>query len=118
MVKRGDIYWCDLEGKGHNQSRKRPVVIIQNDIGNRFSPITQAVALTSAMKSKRLPTHVTIQMGEGNLTKTSTALCEQVIGIHIAELKAENYIGHLDDATMLKIGKAICLNLALDSLIA
>ena len=87
-VKRGDIYYCDLpqtKGKSSIQSGKRPVIIIQNDIGNKYSPTTIVAPLTTVSKRSHLPTHVTINPCDVRGIEThfeqSTILCEQIITI-------------------------------------
>ena len=88
QVKKGDIFYCNLPSSKEQssiQSGKRPVIIVQNNIGNKFSPTTIVVPLTTVSKKSNLPTHVTIKPCEVNGLKAnfeeSTILCEQIITI-------------------------------------
>jgi mRNA interferase MazF len=79
MIKRGEIYLADLDPvRGHEQAGTRPVLIIQNDIGNQYSSTTIAAAITSRISKKRLPTHVEVSAEESGLPKDSIVLLEQV----------------------------------------
>lgn len=77
-IKRGDIYYADLSpAVGSEQGGTRPVLIVQNNVGNKHSPTVIVAVLTSKSKRK-LPTHITIHSGEGNITMDSTVLLEQL----------------------------------------
>ena len=92
-IRRGDIFYCNLpeaKGKSSIQSGKRPVIIVQNDQGNKFSPTTIVVPLTTVSKRTHLPTHVTINPCEVRGLKSrfeqSTILCEQIITVDKSSL--------------------------------
>ncbi len=101
--KIGEIVLAKLYGSGHVQNGVRPVVIIQNNIGNSYSPTLQIIPLTSKLAKKSLPTHVLIPAGVGGLAKNSIALCEgqRVINKNVIL----NHIGNLPDEYM----QALCL---------
>ena len=87
-VRRGDIYYADLSPVvGSEQGGLRPVLIVQNDIGNRYSPTVIAAAITSRMNKTRLPTHIDIYAGEVGLAKDSVILLEQVRTLDKRRLK-------------------------------
>lgn len=111
-VKRGDIFYADLNvhSSGSEQSGNRPVIIIQNDIGNLFSP-TVIVAILTSKSKKFLPTHINISSGEGNLACDSIVLLEQIKTIDKTRLV--KYIGRVTDTTMDKINQAMLLSLGL-----
>lgn len=110
-LKRGDIYYADLSGLeqslGSEQTGRRPVLIIQNDIGNRYSPTTIVAILTTKIK-RNLPTHVVIRDFEG-LARTSAVCLEQIKTIDKGRL--EEYCGNVGDTMMRKIEKAIFISL-------
>lgn len=101
-IKRGDIVIADLGGAtGSEQGKMRPVIVIQNDIGNKHSPTTIIVPLTSKKKKKGLKTHVLIEKTEENgLTEDSIALCEQVRTIDKKRIKAE--LGYISELSVMK----------------
>ena len=102
-INRGELYYADLtEGIGSEQSGCRPVVIVQNDIGNFFSPTTIIVPLTSKIKTN-MPTHINVEIPE--LTRKSTILTEQVRTIDKSRLK--EYIGKLNAADISKMDVAL-----------
>lgn len=104
-VKRGQIYYADLSPViGSEQGGFRPVVIIQNDIGNAHSPTTIVAAVTSIQSKSKLPTHIEIP-----LIKDSIILLEQLRTIDKRRLKA--YMGEVDADTLNKINKAIMISL-------
>ncbi len=112
LMIRGSIWEAELVGKGSVQQGKRPVIIVQNDIGNKNSPTIQAIALTSKKMSKRMPTHVLINpSAENGLELYSKALCEQIMVIDKEQIK--DYYGQLEDFYIRKIDRAIKLQLAL-----
>lgn len=96
--KFGDIYFCNLQADGSVQGETRPVIIIQNDIGNKFSEVTNVIALTSLCnKKKSLPTHVPISPSKINgLKSDSVAMVEQIRPIPIDRL-SDNPIGTIEE---------------------
>ena len=111
-VKRGDIYYADLSPVvGSEQGGLRPVLIIQNDVGNRYSPTVIAAAITSRMGKTRLPTHIDIYADKVGLSKDSVVLLEQVRTLDKRRLKEK--LGHLDDGMMGDINTAIAVSFGL-----
>ena len=111
-VKRGDIYYADLSPVvGSEQGGLRPVLIIQNDVGNRYSPTVIAAAITSRMGKTRLPTHIDIHADKVGLTKDSVVLLEQVRTLDKRRLKEK--MGHLDDNMMTAVNNAIAVSFGL-----
>ena len=111
-VKRGDIYYADLSPViGSEQGGLRPVLIIQNDIGNRYSPTVIAAAITSRMSKTRLPTHIDIYADEVGLAKDSVILLEQIRTLDKRRLKEK--MGHLDESVMSKVNSAISVSFGL-----
>ena len=110
-MKRGDIYLLDLkENRGSIQAGKRPVIVIQNDIGNLYSPITIVCGITS-VKKKWLPTHLFISKS-GGLRKNSIILCEQIFTVNKSDLK--QYIGTITSKyTLRRLNKCVKLSLGL-----
>lgn len=112
VVKRGDIFYADLSPViGSEQGGIRPVLVVQNDIGNRYSPTIIVTAITSQINKAKLPTHVEIEASEYGLTKDSVILLEQIRTIDKKRL--EEKIGHLDEEMMLKVNEAISISLGL-----
>lgn len=115
LIRRGDIYYADLQPVvGSEQGGTRPVLIIQNDTGNRHSPTVIAAAITSRGK-KQLPTHVRLEDGTKGLEQESTVLLEQVRTIDRSRLK--EYIGRADEATMQDVDHAIAVSFGLDGIL-
>ena len=111
-IKRGDIYYADLSPVvGSEQGGLRPVLIVQNDVGNRYSPTVIAAAITSKMGKTKLPTHIDIPGLEAGLAKDSVILLEQVRTIDKKRLKEK--MGHLDTATMTHVNNAIQVSFGL-----
>ena len=111
-VRRGDIYYADLSPViGSEQVGLRPVLIVQNDIGNRYSPTVIAAAITSRMSKAKLPTHIDIFAGEVGLAKDSVILLEQIRTLDKKRLKEK--MGHLDDAVMNHVNTAIAISFGL-----
>jgi len=109
-VKRGDVYLCDLgETRGSEQSGKRPVVVIQNSIGCRFSPTVMVVPITSKMSKAKLPTHVELKASVHGLLYDSVCLGEQARAVDKSRLK--DLVTTLDSATVSKIKQATFLNM-------
>jgi len=105
IVRRGDIFYADLSPVvGSEQSGIRPIVIIQNDIGNKYSQTVIAVAITSKVKNK-MPTHIEIEGSKYGLDKNSVILAEQIRTLDKSRLK--NKVGKLDKITLGKVKKAI-----------
>jgi len=113
IIKRGDIYSANLDPViGSEQGGIRPVLIIQNDVGNRFSPTVIILALTSKTGKNRLPTHVEIPAGEGGLLKDSIVLAEQIRTLEKTRLG--DYMGRLSDKYMVEVGEAIRTSMGID----
>ncbi len=113
-VKRGDIFYADLSPViGSEQGGLRPVLIIQNDIGNRYSPTVIAAAITSRMSKTHLPTHIDIHADRAGLAKDSVILLEQVRTLDKRRLKEK--MGHLDDEVMNVVNSAIAVSFGLDT---
>ena len=113
-VKRGDIYYADLSPVvGSEQGGLRPVLIIQNDVGNRYSPTVIAAAITSRMGKTRLPTHIDIYADKAGLAKNSVILLEQIRTLDKRRLKEK--IGHLDEGVMQRVDSAIAISFGLGS---
>ncbi len=111
-IKRGDIYYADLSPVvGSEQGGLRPVLIVQNDVGNKYSPTVIAAAITSKMGKARLPTHIDIPGAGVGLTKDSVILLEQVRTIDKKRLKEK--MGHLDESTMSHVNNAIQVSFGL-----
>lgn len=111
-VRRGDIYYADLSPVvGSEQGGLRPVLIIQNDIGNRYSPTVIAAAITSRMSKTRLPTHIDIYAEDVGLAKDSVILLEQIRTLDKRRLKEK--MGHLNDRTMDTVNTAIAISFGL-----
>ena len=111
-VKRGDIYYADLSPVvGSEQGGLRPVLIIQNDIGNRYSPTVIAAAITSRMGKTKLPTHIDIYAERAGLAKDSVILLEQIRTLDKRRLKEK--MGHLDGGLMDQVNAAIAVSFGL-----
>ncbi|MBQ2999648.1 MAG: type II toxin-antitoxin system PemK/MazF family toxin [Clostridia bacterium] len=111
-VKRGDIYYADLSPVvGSEQGGLRPVLIIQNDVGNRYSPTVIAAAITSRMGKTKLPTHIDITADKVGLAKDSIVLLEQVRTLDKRRLKEK--MGHLDESMMNAVNAAIAVSFGL-----
>ena len=106
QVRRGDIYYADLSPViGSEQGGIRPVLIIQNDIGNRHSPTVICAAITSKMNKAKLPTHVEIDAKRYQIVKNSVILLEQIRTIDKKRLK--EHVCQVDEALMKKVNEAI-----------
>ena len=111
-VKRGDIYYADLSPVvGSEQGGLRPVLIIQNDIGNKYSPTVIAAAITSQLGKTRLPTHIDIYADKVGLAKDSVVLLEQIRTLDKRRLKEK--MGHLDEGVMNEVNTAIAVSFGL-----
>jgi len=115
VIRRGDIYYANLNPVvGSEQGGQRPVLVIQNDIGNTYSPTTIVAAITSKIKRAKLPTHIEISAARYRLDKDSVILLEQLRTIDKQRLKEK--IDHLDDEIMAKINEAIEISVGLKDL--
>lgn len=111
-VKRGDIYYADLSPVvGSEQGGMRPVLIIQNDVGNKYSPTVIAAAITSRMGKTKLPTHIDVYADKAGLSRDSVVLLEQLRTLDKRRLKEK--MGHLDESVMREIDNAIAVSLGL-----
>ena len=111
-VKRGDIYYADLSPVvGSEQGGLRPVLIIQNDVGNRYSPTVIAAAITSRLGKARMPTHIDVHADRVGLSKDSVILLEQVRTLDKRRLKEK--MGHLDERLMEEVNRAIAVSVGL-----
>lgn len=112
IVKRGDIYYADLSPVvGSEQGGVRPVLIIQNDVGNKYSPTVIATAITSQINKTKMPTHIEIDAGGFGLSRDSVVLAEQIRTIDKQRLKEK--IGHLDGNLMDKVNEALEISFGL-----
>ncbi len=109
-IKRGEIYCADLDPVvGSEQGGIRPVLIIQNDIGNRFSPTVIVLAITSQMQKAHLPTHVEVPAGRTGLSKPSIVLAEQMRTLEKQRLRKR--MGELSSLEMARVDGAILASL-------
>lgn len=112
IVKRGDVYFADLSPVvGSEQGGVRPVLVIQNDIGNRFSPTVIVAAITAQIQKAKLPTHVEIDAKKYGFDRDSVILMEQIRTIDKQRLTDK--ITHLDEEMMSRVNKAIQISLSL-----
>jgi mRNA interferase MazF len=112
IVRRGDIFYADLSPVvGSEQGGIRPVLIIQNNVGNRYSPTVICAAITSQINKAKLPTHIEIHKENHSLTKDSVILLEQVRTVDKRRLREK--IGHLEEALMDRVDKALLTSLGL-----
>ena len=111
-VKRGEIYYADLSpGVGSEQGGIRPVLIVQNDVGNKHSPTVIAAAITSKQEKTKLPTHISVQATSCGLAKDSVVLLEQVRTLDKRRLKER--MGELDSSSMSQVNDALQVSLGL-----
>lgn len=110
---RGDIYYADLSGvQGSEQGGVRPVLVIQNDMGNQYSSTTIVAAITSQVcKGSGLPTHILLKKEESGLKRDSVVLLEQIRTIDKCRL--DGFVGHLSKSQMIKIENAIGVSFAM-----
>ncbi len=112
IVKRGDIFYADLSPViGSEQGGIRPVLVVQNDVGNKYSPTVIAAAITSRINKAKLPTHIEIEADEYGLQKDSVVLLEQIRTIDKKRLREK--IGRLDEIQMVKVNDAISISFGL-----
>ena len=111
-IRRGDIYYADLSPVvGSEQGGIRPVLIVQNDVGNRFSPTVIAAAITSQKSKANLPTHILLGSATTGLSRDSIVLLEQVRTIDKHRLKER--MGRLDNGSMNKVDEALSISFGL-----
>ena len=111
-IKRGDLYYADLSPVvGSEQGGVRPVLIIQNDIGNKYSPTVIVAAITSQINKAKLPTHIEISANEYGLNRDSVILLEQIRTIDKKRIREK--IGYLDKNVMLKVDNSLQISLGL-----
>ena len=112
MIKRGDVYYADLRPVvGSEQGGVRPVLIIQNDMGNRHSPTVICAAITSKMNKAKLPTHVEIDAEKYGIVMDSVLLLEQIRTIDKTRLKEK--VCHLDQEALSRIDQALLVSFSL-----
>ena len=113
-MKRGDVYYADLRPVvGSEQDGIRPVLVIQNDVGNRHSPTIICAAITSKMNKAKLPTHIELPAERYHMVKDSVILLEQLRTID--KLRLKDKICHLDSSIMQKVDQALLISLALNT---
>lgn len=112
IVKRGEVYFADLSPVvGSEQGGVRPVLVIQNDIGNRFSPTVIVAAITAQIQKAKLPTHVEIDAKKYGFERDSVILLEQIRTIDKQRLTDK--ITHLDEVMMIRVDEALQISLGL-----
>ena len=112
IVKRGDIYYADLSPVvGSEQGGIRPVLVIQNDIGNKYSPTVIAAAITSQINKAKMPTHIELAAKDYGLNKVSVILLEQIRTIDKRRLREK--IGRIDDGLMASVNNALSISFGL-----
>ena len=113
MIKRGELYYADLSPVvGSEQGGVRPILIVQNDTGNKYSPTIIAAAITSQINKAKLPTHIEINANEFGLIKNSVILLEQIRTLDKRRLKER--IGALSPTTMQKVNTALLISLGFE----
>lgn len=113
-MKRGDVYYADLRPVvGSEQGGIRPVLIVQNDVGNKHSPTVICAAITSKMNKAKLPTHIELSTMHYDMDKDSVILLEQLRTIDKKRLKDK--VCHLDDEIMRRVNRALMISLELDT---
>ncbi|OEF98839.1 PemK family transcriptional regulator [Vulcanibacillus modesticaldus] len=111
-MKRGDVFFADLSPTvGSEQGGVRPVVIIQNEIGNRFSPTVTVAAITAQIQNAKLPTHVEIEAKQYGFDRDSVILLEQIRTVD--KIRLHEKITHLDDNIMSKVDGALLIQMGL-----
>lgn len=112
VVKKGDIFFADLSPViGSEQGGVRPVIVIQNDVGNKYSPTVIVAAITSQINKAKLPTHVEIKAGDHGLNKDSVILLEQLRTVDKRRLKER--IGRMEAEAMKKVNEALVISLGI-----
>ena len=109
-IKRGELYYADLSPVvGSEQGGVRPVLVVQNDVGNKYSPTVIAAAVTSQLTKAKLPTHIALTAGEYGLPKDSVVLLEQIRTIDKRRLREK--IGELPISMMNRVNDALMISL-------
>ena len=112
QIRRGDIFYADLSPVvGSEQGGIRPVLIVQNDVGNKYSPTVIAAAITSQRDKTKLPTHIRVDAGQSGLAKDSIVLLEQIRTIDKQRLKER--MGRLDNGSMNMVDHALSVSFGL-----
>ena len=115
VVKRGDIYYADLSPViGSEQGGIRPVLIIQNDVGNKYSPTVIAAAITSQINKAKMPTHIELSASEYGLYKDSVVLLEQIRTIDKKRLREK--VAHLDKGLMESVNSALAVSFGIENI--
>lgn len=115
QVRRGDVFFADLSPVvGSEQGGVRPVLVIQNDIGNRYSPTVIIAAITSQIDKAKLPTHVELKAAEHGLERDSVVLLEQIRTIDKRRLRER--VAHVDGDVMARVDEALLISLGLREL--
>lgn len=115
LIKRGEIYYADLSPVvGSEQGGTRPVLVLQNDIGNQYSPTTIVAAITSQIEKAKLPTHIEMPAGVAGLEKDSVILLEQLRTIDKSRLMEK--VSSLDSEIMARVDQAVEVSLGLADL--
>ena len=110
MIKRGELYYADLSPVvGSEQGGVRPVLVVQNDVGNKYSPTVIAAAITSQINKAKLPTHIELSAIDYGLSKDSVVLLEQIRTLDKKRLKER--IGELPNSTMERVNTALLISL-------
>ncbi len=110
MIKRGELYYADLSPVvGSEQGGVRPVLVVQNDIGNKYSPTIIAAAITSKLNKAKLPTHIELSSREYGLEKDSVVLLEQIRTLDKTRLREK--IGELSEYKMSQVSRAMMISL-------
>ena len=112
-IKRGELYYADLSTVvGSEHGGLRPVLVVQNDVGNKYSPTVIAAAVTSKINKAKLPTHIELPSNSYGLAKDSVILLEQIRTLDKRRLKER--IGELSELTMTRVDKAILISLGFE----
>ena len=112
-IKRGEIYWVDFEPvRGSEQGRLRPALVIQNDVGNRYSPITIVIPLTSRVSEKHYPQNVVFEAGVAGLPKNSELVANQIRAIDKSRVRER--LGSVPETLMESVEMAILLTLGME----
>lgn len=112
IIKRGDVYFADLSPvRGSEQGGQRPVLIVQNNVGNKYSPTVIIAAITAKIAKAKLPTHVEVEASKVGLIKDSVILLEQVRTIDKSRLIQK--LGQLENDVMVEVNRALAISLGL-----
>lgn len=114
-IRRGDIYYADLVGAcGSEQGGLRPVLVIQNNVGNRYSPTIIVAMITGKLKSQHLPTHISLEENSCGLSKASMVMLEQIRTLDRGRL--ETYVGYVGSRKMREINIALGVSIGIDKI--